>query len=90
MLFRSIDDNYVSKLGSFKDASLEDIWNGLEYQKLRAAHNDGNYGYLPICEDCDAWAGRFQAKEHKPFSETITTGIRPANIVAFQTKPKVG
>jgi MoaA/NifB/PqqE/SkfB family radical SAM enzyme len=82
-----IDDNYVSTLGSLKDNSLEDIWNGLEYQKLRASHNDGNYGYLQICEDCDAWAGRFQANEHKQFSPTITLGIRPANIIAFQTKP---
>ncbi|MDD5456961.1 MAG: radical SAM/SPASM domain-containing protein, partial [Candidatus Margulisbacteria bacterium] len=79
-----IDDQFVSFIGNFNESSLEDIWNGPEYQKLRAAHDSGDYGYFPVCSDCDAWAGFYPAREFRQFSDTITVGVRPANIIAFK------
>ena len=83
-----IDDQFVSKIGDISKQSLEEIWNGEEYQKLREAHVAGDYGYLPICLDCQAWAGFYQARNFHSVSDEITIGYRPVNIVAFKIKEK--
>ena len=42
-------------LGTVRDTSLADIWNGPELARRRRAHLDGRFGDSPICGGCDDW-----------------------------------
>lgn len=82
VVFCCIDGKFSSEIGDMNTSSLEEIWNGKEYQKLREAHDSGNYGYLPICDDCQAWAGFYQPRDIRNLNDSIMLGTRPVNIVA--------
>jgi len=42
-----------SVLGHLQDNTIEEIFNGEEYNNLREAHTTGNYEQVPYCLDCD-------------------------------------
>lgn len=42
-----------SVLGHFSNQTLEEIWNGQPYQKLRAAHASGDFDSIDYCKNCD-------------------------------------
>lgn len=41
-----------SPLGNLRDASLEDLWNGPEMQRLRELHADRRHASEPLCATC--------------------------------------
>lgn len=43
------------KIGSLKDSTLRELWNGPEIQRIRDIHMRGEYGQIPLCEGCDDW-----------------------------------
>ncbi|MFH2058574.1 MAG: radical SAM/SPASM domain-containing protein [Pseudomonadota bacterium] len=43
-------------LGNIMDSSIEKIWTGEKYQKLRKIHLSNNYDSLPFCQECTDWA----------------------------------
>lgn len=42
-----------SVLGHFEDQSIEDIWFGEPYEKLRQAHKTGDFDSIDYCKNCD-------------------------------------
>jgi len=43
------------KIGSLKESTLRELWNGPAIQSIRTAHMKGQYGHFPLCEKCDEW-----------------------------------
>lgn len=43
-------------LGNLREDTLEQIWNGAELGRRRAAHQQGEYDRVPLCGGCDDWA----------------------------------
>ncbi len=39
-------------LGNLRNASLDELWNGAEMQRLRGLHADGRHGAEPHCASC--------------------------------------
>ena len=42
-----------SILGHLDKESLEEIWNGERFSKLRKAHKDNNFDSIDYCKNCD-------------------------------------
>ena len=40
------------KVGNILEESIEDIWNGERYQRIRELHLKGEYDKLPLCKQC--------------------------------------
>lgn len=40
-------------LGSIKDNTIEQVWNGERYRWLRQMHSEGRFDEVPFCKDCD-------------------------------------
>lgn len=40
-------------LGNLDDQSLEEVWNGKDYQWLRQMHTEKRFDEVPFCKDCD-------------------------------------
>lgn len=43
----------LSVLGHTETQTIEEIWNGAEYEKLRQAHADRDFDSIEYCKDCD-------------------------------------
>ena len=41
-------------VGDTNESSLMEIYNSMKLKKIRDLHKDGNFGAVPICENCDA------------------------------------
>jgi radical SAM protein with 4Fe4S-binding SPASM domain len=39
-------------VGSVKNSSLEEIWTGIKYRRLRSLHKEGNAKAIPTCSSC--------------------------------------
>jgi radical SAM protein with 4Fe4S-binding SPASM domain len=39
-------------VGNVKNSSLEEIWTGIKYRRLRGLHKEGNAGTIPTCSSC--------------------------------------
>lgn len=42
-----------SVLGHTETQTIEEIWNGVEYEKLRRAHAEKDFDSIDYCKDCD-------------------------------------
>ncbi len=42
-------------LGSLADATLEELWSGEHFSRIRGEHRAGRMGDLPLCARCDEW-----------------------------------
>jgi len=51
------DQDFQGKhtLGSVHEASLQEIWQNAEYERLRTAHRTGNVEVTPLCAACEEW-----------------------------------
>ncbi len=47
-----VDSARELAVGNIKDRSIEEIWNGPEYQKLRELHATGRIDEIPTCAKC--------------------------------------
>lgn len=43
----------LADLGSIQNKSIEEVWNGPEYQLLRKLHTEKRFDEIPFCKDCD-------------------------------------
>lgn len=66
------DSKYEQKMGNIFDSGVNDVWNGEEYQRLRALHLAGRWDEVPICRQCDTWSGK-QTKYKKVDDDTFRT-----------------
>jgi pyruvate-formate lyase-activating enzyme len=48
-----------------KDLSLLELWNGPEFTKVRALHQQGRYEDHPMCGICDTWAEEYAREVFK-------------------------
>jgi radical SAM protein with 4Fe4S-binding SPASM domain len=46
---------YELKMGNLIRQSLNDVWNGVEYNKLRELHSSGNCLKNSVCNSCATW-----------------------------------
>jgi len=42
-------------VGDLKDASLGDIWRGVQFEQIREAHRAGRHEVAALCARCDEW-----------------------------------
>jgi len=49
------DWNNQMQLGNVKNQSIQEIWNGEKYQKLRRQHIENRFEDGNICKTCDHW-----------------------------------
>ncbi len=56
---------YKFDLGNIKDSSLETIWRGEQYNRLRRLHMEGKWNDIPICNDCDTWMCRTPRRDEE-------------------------
>lgn len=47
-----VDDKDVLTVGNWHTQSLNEIWNGEEFNKIRNAHACGNYDSIDVCRKC--------------------------------------
>lgn len=47
-----VDSARELSVGNIKDRTIEEIWNGPEYQKLRELHATGRIDEIPACANC--------------------------------------
>ncbi len=50
-----IDYNWETVVGSVKDNTLEEIWNGKAMEEIRRKHVFDEYETLPLCKTCTYW-----------------------------------
>jgi hypothetical protein len=43
----------LADLGSIQNKSIEEVWNGPQYQLLRKLHTEKRFDEIPFCKDCD-------------------------------------
>ena len=41
-----------------------ELWNGIEFSKVRELHSQGLYDQHPMCKICDTWAEDYARKEY--------------------------
>ena len=44
-----------SVVGHIERNSIEEIWRGTEYERLRELQLSGKYSQIPLCKDCTDW-----------------------------------
>jgi len=44
-----------SIVGHIENNSIEEIWKGETYERLRQLHREGRYEEIPLCKDCTDW-----------------------------------
>jgi MoaA/NifB/PqqE/SkfB family radical SAM enzyme len=42
-------------IGHVEDTSIEEIWKGETYERLRQLHLEGRYDEISVCKDCTDW-----------------------------------
>ncbi len=42
-------------VGNLMESSLEEVWMGEAFQRIRNAHNHGDFDSLALCQSCDDW-----------------------------------
>lgn len=47
-----VDSARKLQVGNIHGKTVEEIWNGLEYQKLRELHATGRIDEIPVCSNC--------------------------------------
>lgn len=45
------------KVGNVLTDGVEAVWHGEELNRVRKLHEEGRYDEVPLCKDCNAWAG---------------------------------
>jgi MoaA/NifB/PqqE/SkfB family radical SAM enzyme len=55
--YRFCVEDWLNKtiIGDVGKDSIEKIWQGKEYQRLRKLHLEGRYSAIPICRNCTDW-----------------------------------
>jgi MoaA/NifB/PqqE/SkfB family radical SAM enzyme len=51
----NVDWDYSGVVGSVHQKSLHAIWNDLPLRKIRRAHLDAHWDYVPVCDSCVVW-----------------------------------
>lgn len=54
---------------NLNDKSLLSIWRGSEYKRLRKKMIKGEVSDIPLCRNCEVWAGLYIKKEEKIMDE---------------------
>jgi radical SAM protein with 4Fe4S-binding SPASM domain len=70
-----VDNHYENKIGNVFDNSVNEVWNGEYFNKMRALHEEKNWNMVGICKDCDLWAHEKPINsedEHYVTSKTTT------------------
>jgi radical SAM protein with 4Fe4S-binding SPASM domain len=49
------DVNYLLKVGNVHEASLRDIWNSAQWNRLRLLHRQGRWDDIHLCSQCSEW-----------------------------------
>lgn len=57
------DWNNLTRLGNVNDHTIEEIWNGSRYQRVRELNEKCVFDNLPSCRDCDQWSSTFTIGE---------------------------
>lgn len=53
-----VDDWYnVTRVGDLREATVAEIWQGAEYERLRELHRTGQFHKIPYCAKCTEWQG---------------------------------
>ncbi len=56
--FCTVDWLYKSAIGHVRTHSIEEVWRGAEYERMRGCHQRGEYGAAhKICGPCTDWMG---------------------------------
>jgi radical SAM protein with 4Fe4S-binding SPASM domain len=71
------DYDYEIDVGSLAEQSLEEVWGGERYERLRRLHAEGQWDRLPICNDCDTWMMGCARKEVDYVDTTIRVTKAP-------------
>lgn len=50
------DGHQKTFMGNIFTKSVEEIWNGSAFARVRQIHENGEYDRIPICKDCIVWA----------------------------------
>tara|TARA_R110002074_G_scaffold113838_7_gene243540 strand:- start:223 stop:1218 length:996 start_codon:yes stop_codon:yes gene_type:complete len=45
------------RVGNVIKDGVEAVWNGDELNRVRRLHEEGRWDEVPLCKDCNAWAG---------------------------------
>ena len=45
------------RIGNVLKDGVEAVWNGKEMNRVRQLHEEGRWDEVPLCKDCNAWAG---------------------------------
>jgi len=51
-----LDGFRTSVVGNVAETSVEEVWQGEEFAKVRYYHETGQYDKVPFCKDCQGWA----------------------------------
>ena len=68
----------VVSVGTLKDKSMEQIWRGEEYRKVRQELLDNSFDKFPVCINCEIWSASTSLVEEgkdfkRTFNETMET-----------------
>ena len=68
----------VVSMGSIPEMSMEDIWNGERYRKVREELLDNRFKEFPVCVNCKIWSASTSLVEEgvdfrRTFNETMET-----------------
>ena len=68
----------VVSVGPLKDKSMEQIWRGEEYRKVRQELLDNSFDKFPVCINCEIWSASTSLVEEgkdfkRTFNETMET-----------------
>jgi radical SAM protein with 4Fe4S-binding SPASM domain len=59
------EDNFIEqKMGNVSNVSLEAIWYGKEFQRVRNLHQQGLYHRIGLCKECDTWSSNSVIAEY--------------------------
>jgi hypothetical protein len=51
-------------MGDTNYSTIEEIWNGPEYQAIREKHIEGSVEEAIICAECDDWCREIEGVSH--------------------------
>jgi len=51
------------KMGNIFEKSIEEVWNGPAFNKVRKLHEEGRWDEISLCAKCDGWAGSGYTEE---------------------------
>jgi MoaA/NifB/PqqE/SkfB family radical SAM enzyme len=68
----------VVSMGSIPKLSMEEVWDGERYRKVREELLDNNFNQFPVCVNCEIWSASTSLLEEgkdyrRTFNETMET-----------------